>query len=84
MQDFKTIDEFVRFLETVPAGLFTSESSYESLDDDDSSDDAFDDCCHSCATLSCWPKSYNDPMVDRYIGIPRRSSGCIWLRGDVI
>ena len=23
-------------------------------------------------------------LVDRYIGIPRRSSGCIWLRGDVI
>ena len=65
MQDFKTIDEFVRFLETVPAGLFTSESSYESLDADDSSDDAFDDCCHSCATLSCWPKSYNDPTIDQ-------------------
>lgn len=65
MQDFKTIDEFVRFLETVPADLFTSESSYESLDDDDSSDDAFDDCCHSCATLSCWPKSYNDPTIDQ-------------------
>lgn len=45
MQDFKTIDEFVRFLETVPADLFTSESSYESL--------------------SCWPKSYNDPTIDQ-------------------
>ena len=55
---FETIDDFVKFLGTVPEDLFIRDEDNDEWDDED--DDYYDDGI----SLSYYPKTYNDNTIE--------------------